>query len=572
MLYSTTTNVIPDCPAEKWHAINWRKAYRMVRNLRRRIFRATRNGEIKKVRSLQKLLLKSFSNLVTSIRRCTQDNQGKRSAGIDNRVVLTPKERWELVKQLQTLNDSIASPTRRIELPKPDGKKRPLGIPTIADRVRQAIVKNALEPFWEARFEPCSYGFRPSRSCHDAIERIHRNLKQGPKGHPPKKQWILDADIKGCFDGIDHDHLLKTIGNFPARKLIHSWLKAGYLKDGHFYPTDEGTPQGGVISPLLANISLHGIETALGVQYKWRKANNCKSGSSYYNASPRTVIRYADDFIVMCESKEDAELAKNEANQFLSERGLHLSDKKTNIVHINHGFNYLGFNIRRYIDHRRRSGGIVLATPQKEKVKELKSKLRKIWLNGVGWTVEALADKINPIIRGWANYYSIGTSTETFKELDTWMFRREIRFIKKRHPAKPTGWTSSTYFGRFNPNRPNNKWYFGSKETGAYIIKFSETKIERHRCVPFDYTPDNPDPLVQEHFDKKQSNGAKQLNKRRQRLAKKQKHKCPHCGQSLFNGEPYDVHHIVPKSQGGKDDLSNLIILHRECHKATHYG
>ena len=248
-----------------WNTINWKKVNSTVRNLRQRIFRASVEGNKKKVRSLQRLLMKSFSNRALSVRQVTQVNFGKNTAGVDRLLVKTPKARGQLLDYLSLYEIWKAKPTRRIYIPKKNGKLRPLGIPTIRDRCCQAMVKNALEPYWEARFEATSYGFRPGRGCHDAIDKIFKIVTGG------KKKWVLDADISGAFDNIDHKYLMKTIGKFPAKELIKQWLKAGYIEDLQFSPTESGTPQGGVVSPLLCNIALHGMEEALDVKHVIRK-------------------------------------------------------------------------------------------------------------------------------------------------------------------------------------------------------------------------------------------------------------------------------------------------------------
>lgn len=294
-----------------WNATDWRQVNRRVRNLRQRIFRASRENDLKKVRSLQKLMLRSHSNTLKSVRQVTQENKGKYTAGVDGIVVTTVTERNALIDSLARDQPWRASPVRRVHIPKANGKLRPLGIPTVRDRVMQARVKNALEPYWEARFEPCSYGFRPGRGCHDAIARIY-NVATPVR----RRKWVLDADIKGAFDNIDHAFLLDAIGGFPARELVRQWLKAGHMERGAFHDTESGTPQGGVISPLLANIALHGMEAAVGVKYITRGDN----------VGERCLIRYADDFVVFCDSKEDAQRARSDLSVWLAARGLVLSD------------------------------------------------------------------------------------------------------------------------------------------------------------------------------------------------------------------------------------------------------
>jgi RNA-directed DNA polymerase len=285
-----------------WQLIDWKIVQAEVTNLRQRIFVASKENDLKRVGNLQKLMLRSWANRLQSIRRVTQINQGRRTAGVDGEIVTRPEERLKLFSWLGTftLNAWCPPPTRRVEIPKGLDKTRLLGIPTIRDRIIQAIVKNALEPFWEAKFEATSHGFRPGRSTHDAIEDVWLGLRSG------RRQWILDADIQGAFDNICHDKLMGLIGLFPARFLIRKWLKAGVMIGLDLSPTEVGTPQGGVISPLLANIALHGMEEALGVKkYVFRSKGVRRTRYD----GPTKVVKYADDFVVLCETRAQAELA-----------------------------------------------------------------------------------------------------------------------------------------------------------------------------------------------------------------------------------------------------------------------
>jgi RNA-directed DNA polymerase len=334
----------PGLDAVDWDWVDWSGCEREVRRLRQRIFKATQEGDWPRVRSLQKLMLRSRSNTLLSVRQVTQRNAGRKTAGIDGEVALTSQARADVAVRVHATITTWRPPAvKRVYIPKASNraKLRPLGIPVIMDRCHQARVRNALEPEWEARFEPRSYGFRPGRSCQDAIGAIYTTCK-GPRA---KRVWALDADLAAAFDRIDHAHLLTTIGAFPAREMIHDWLKAGVFESGKgFAPTEEGTPQGGVISPLLLNVALHGLEEAAGVSY-----STSGSGASETKPGSPALIRYADDMVVLCHTRERAEHIKARLAEWLTPRGLSFNEDKTQIVHLaEDGFDFLGFNVRRY--------------------------------------------------------------------------------------------------------------------------------------------------------------------------------------------------------------------------------
>ncbi|WP_309114691.1 group II intron reverse transcriptase/maturase [Saccharothrix sp.] len=555
--------------ARYWHSIDWATTERTVRRLRQRIFTASQEGDLKKVRNLQKLMLRSHSNTLVSVRSVTQRSLGRRTPGVDGEIVLRPEDRGRLVRTLTEKPRPTARPVRRVHIPKANGKTRPLGIPVIRDRVQQTRVKNALEPEWEARFEARSYGFRPGRSCHDAIAAIF-NFAAGKKS---RRRWALDADLTAAFDRINHDRLMEAIGGFPAAAEILRWLKAGVMEDGRFAPTEEGAPQGGVISPLLLNIVLHGMGTAAGDR------EDGTARQRWVQCAP-AFIRYADDFVVLCTTKEEAEQAKQRLAAWLEPKGLTFNEDKTRIVHLDDGFDFLGFNVRRYNDK-------LLIKPSDAAVKKVKDKVRDTAKRMRAATCADVIRTLNPLIKGWSTYYRGVASAETFTTLDHYVHYRMYRWAKRKHHNKSVAWIRASYFGCFNPTR-QDVWVFGDKDTGRYLYRFAWTHIERHALVTGRASKDDP---ALEGYWKARIRKRKhpEADKRNLSLAAKQKGLCPLCGLDLIAGagyEPQSVrewaawfwansrtinrHHLVFKSQGGSDDRANLMLIHSECHRQYH--
>ncbi|AFZ15062.1 RNA-directed DNA polymerase (Reverse transcriptase) [Crinalium epipsammum PCC 9333] len=552
----------------EWSKVNWRKLEIRVQKLQKRIFKASSRGDIAAVRRLQKTLMKSWSGKMLAVRRVTQDNQGKKTAGVDGVKSLTPVQRLALVRKLALKGKS--KPTRRVWIDKPGTtEKRPLGIPTMYDRALQALVKLALEPEWEARFEPNSYGFRPGRSCHDAIGAIFVTINQ-------KAKYVLDADIAKCFDRINHRELLKKLNTFPTlKRQIGAWLKSGVMDGKQMFPTSEGTPQGGVISPLLANIALHGMEERIK-----QFAETLPSRSGFGKRDKRkslSLIRYADDFVILHEDITVVKRCKEIISEWLMGMGLELKPSKTRLAHTlieyegqDAGFNFLGFNIRQYPAGKYNTGcntvgkplGFkTLIKPSKEKIKIHYDRITEVIEQHKTATQAALIAHLNPIIKGWANYYRTVSSKETFSKLGSLVYRKLRSWAKRRHPNKSGGWVADKYWQTIG----EDKWVFATRQEGKnpmWLLKHNATEIVRHVKVQSEASPYDGN-LV--YWSTRMGNNP-EVPKTVATLLKKQKGKCAHCKLNFTEESVMEVDHIVPKSKGGKNEYKNMQLLHRHCH------
>jgi len=548
---------------EDWTQTPWRKLEHSVYHLQKRIYKAQSRGNTKAVHSLQRLLMKSQAARMLAVRRVTQDNQGKKTAGVDGVKSVGPMIRLHFVDRLRAHRTIVARPVRRVMIPKPGkDEKRPLGIPVMLDRAHQALTKLALEPQWEARFEPNSYGFRPGRSCHDAIGAIFTMIMQQDK-------YVLDADIKGCFDHIDHQALLGKLDTTPAiRRAVKAWLRAGVMNDGDLSPTTSGTPQGGVISPLLANIALHGLEEVATHAYRRRTVSNP-------HIRPQ-LVRYADDFVILCSDLDGIEAARVAVEQFLGDMGLTLNPRKTRITHTLHdhngqvGFEFLGFAVRQLPAGKTQSGKKMngqrlgfktIITPSKEAVKRHMASIGQIIRKHKTSPQGALIDELNPVIRGWAQYYRAVVAKETYSACDSQMFAQLLSWASRRHPHKSKHWIASRYWSIDSAPR----WAFVVKEGGrvTYRLRFHrETSIRRHAKVAGQATPYDGNLIYWARRLKDHPLTGNDLG----RLLAKQKGRCLYCGLTFHDEDLIEIDHIVPTSQGGTHMLTNRQALHRHCH------
>jgi len=533
-------------------AINWRQIHCNVRRLQIRIVKATQESRWGKVKALQHLLTRSFSGRALAVRRVTE-NQGKRTPGVDGVVWDSPKKKIEAVLTLRQRGYQTL-PLRRIYIPKNNGGgRRPLSIPCMRDRAMQALYLLALDPIAETTADPNSYGFRQWRSPADAVERIHHALTRKNAA-----DWVLKCDIKSCFDKISHPWLLE---NIPMEKsILKKWLKAGFIDRQTLFTTDEGVPQGGIASPALTNMTLDGLERTLLRRFppnRWRDRQRVN------------LVRFADDILVTGRSQDQLEQeVKPVIEKFLAVRGLELSSEKTRIIHVSKGFEFLGQHIRRY------GNGKVLTKPAKQSTRSLLDQVRSVVKRNRRATAGKLIVQLNPILRGWANYHRHAASKQTFGSMDHLIFQTLWRWARRRHPRKSCGWVRKKYFH----TQGHRNWVFcgtvlkqKAESQTVRLYDLALTPVKRHTKVCGEANP--YDPNWEQYFEHRlEIQMAQKLKGYRKLLYLwyEQDGKCPVCNQKITKATGWNAHHIVWRSRGGSDGISNLVLLHPVCHRQVH--
>lgn len=530
-----------------WSEIDWNRCELFVRKLQTRIVKARKEGRHNKVKSLQWMLTHSFYAKALAVRRVTL-NKGKDTPGVDGAVWSSPLAKAKAIFDLDR-RGYRPQPLRRVNIKKRNRKLRPLGIPTMKDRAMQALYLMALDPIAETTGDSHSYGFRKHRCTQDAIEQCYILLSR-----TVAPQWVLEADIKGCFDHISHDWLLE---NIPMDKtVLRKWLKCGYIFDRQFLPTEEGTPQGGIISPTLANMALDGLQSLLEQQYKRHK----EKGKAVY---PKVhLVRYADDFII---TGKDKQVLENEVLplvcEFLAERGLTLSEEKTKITHISEGFDFLGFNIRKF-------GDTLLTRPSKEAKKKFLEKIRRVVESNKATRQKSLIMMLNPIITGWGNYYQYGVSAETFHRMDFEIFRKVWQWARRRHAGKGKYWVKEKYFKTIN----GRDWTFAADLSDGDKIDFIPLKrLSNIKAVKFAKIRHfaNPyDPEYKSYFEWRETYRMKQTLKGKESLLaiwKRQDKVCPFCGERI------DTERAWSLTDQRVGERKVRILVHDTCKRQVEY-
>ena len=556
-----------------WGSVRWKTAEFRVSRLQRRIYTAKANGFHNRVHWLQKLLINSLDAKLLSVRLVTTLNKGRKTPGIDKQVVISSKGKMDLAKDLKL--DGKACSVKRVWVPKP-GKteKRPLGIPTIKDRAKQALAKLALEPEWEAVFEPNSYGFRPGRSAQDAIEAIFSAL------HHNSPKYVFDADIRKCFDKIDHTYLLAKLNTFPQMKeQVASWLRADIFHeivdmsptgDKH-EPSLMGTPQGGVISPLLANCALHGLENHLknyvgGLSFKPSpKANRGVTARK----KSLTIVRYADDFVVIHSSLEILNLCVKETRQWLSNAGLELSEEKSSVKDVRQSFTFLGFQICQLMNQGRYK---VKITPSRRNQERFREKVHNIIHNKRAVSSYELISILRPIVIGWANYYRFSECAAIFSKNSHLIFQMLRHWVFRRHPregrlaVKQKYWPSGNTYN-YDGQAHKDNWVLCGKSRVNREVVYNHLPhmvwVQSRKWVKIQgiRSPYDSDHAYWALRNSKYSAYPLPVST----LYKRQEGRCTLCHFPFDSFSRLEVDHIIPKSSGGKDEYSNLQLLHEGC-------